>query len=235
MEELEHGGIVYACAFAPRANVFACGCFEKQVTLWHATRGHMIQTITCEGVLKALAWHPENTALASGGFDTAVTVWKVKPNEEKGPEEIIWRNELENVAADCRSLAYTKDGTKLASGDWADKLILWDASTGEKLWEIANPAEKHFFAVAFAPEGDVVVAGGWDWRATMWRVSDQAKLDDCYIGAETEDHVGGQTVRNIRFSPDGCCVAFCSDDRMVHFWDRDDKTRVAGVVDDDIE
>ncbi|KAH8065772.1 WD repeat-containing protein [Aureococcus anophagefferens] len=235
MEDLEHGGIVYACAFAPKANVFACGCFEKMVTLWHSTRGHMITSITTEGVLKALAWHPENTAIASGGFCAAVTVWKMNVDEEKPKEEILWRNELENIAADCRSLAYSADGTKLVSGDWADKLILWDSATGEKIWEIANPEEKHYFAVAFSPEMDVVVAGGWNWRATMYRVADKEKLDDCYIGAETEDHVGGQTVRNVRFSPDGKVVAFCSDDRQVHFWPRDDKTRLPIGAEDDVE
>ena len=205
------------------------------MTLWHSARGHLIQSITCEGVLKAIAWHPEGTAFASGGFDAAITVWKADPEGEKCAEEIVWRNELENLAADCRSLAYSADGTKLVSGDWADKVILWEAATGEKIWEVDCPEEKHYFAVAFSPEMDVVVAGGWDWRATMIRVADREVLDNMYIGAETEDHVGGQTVRNIRFSPDGTQIAFCSDDRTVHFWDRDDKTRLPAGAEEDVE
>ena len=39
MEDLEHGGIVYACAFAPSASVFACGCFEKHARSARAERG----------------------------------------------------------------------------------------------------------------------------------------------------------------------------------------------------
>ncbi|KAH8043489.1 WD repeat-containing protein [Aureococcus anophagefferens] len=104
----------------------------------------MITSITTEGVLKALAWHPENTAIASGGFCAAVTVWKMNVDEEKPKEEILWRNELENIAADCRSLAYSADGTKLV-------------------------------------------------------------------------------------------VAFCSDDRQVHFWPRDDKTRLPIGAEEDVE
>ena len=37
---LDRGRIAYACAFAPTQAVFACGCFEKKVTLWHKDRGH---------------------------------------------------------------------------------------------------------------------------------------------------------------------------------------------------
>ena len=121
-ETLDHGGIVYACAFAPTQPVFACGCFEKKVTLWHKDRGHLLRTLSCDGVLKALAWRPDGSMLASGGFDAAVTVWRADASSTKQPEEIVWRSKLDSIAADCRDLAYTPDGSILASCDWADKV-----------------------------------------------------------------------------------------------------------------
>ena len=78
-----------------------------------------------------------------------------------------------------------------------------------------------------------MLAGGWDFRATMYRLEDRKKLASVYISPETEDHVGGQTVRNIAFAPDGRTVAFCSDDRAVHLWARDAATRVR--VEDEVE
>ena len=234
-ETLDHGGIVYACAFAPTQPVFACGCFEKKVTLWHKDRGHLLRSLSCDGVLKALAWRPDGSMLASGGFDAAVTVWRSDASSTKQPEEIVWRSKLDSVAADCRGLAFTPDGSILASCDWADKVIGFDALTGKRLWEIKNPAEQHFFALAFSPEGDVFVCGGWDFRATMYRLEDRKKLASQYIGPETEDHVGGQTVRSIKFAPDGQTVAFCSDDRSVHLWARDAATRVTAADEVEVE
>ena len=113
------------------------------------------------------------------------------------------------------------------------RVVGFDALSGKRLWEVANPREEHFFALAFAPEGDAFVCGGWDFRATMYRLEDRKKLASVYIGPETEDHVGGQTVRNIAFAPDGRTVAFCSDDRAVHLWARDAATRVR--VEDEVE
>ena len=78
-ETLDHGGIVYACAFAPTQPVFACGCFEKKVTLWHKDRGHLLRSLSCDGVLKALAWRPDGSMLASGGFD----------GDDGGGEELV--------------------------------------------------------------------------------------------------------------------------------------------------
>ena len=119
--------------------------------------------------------------------------------------------------------------------NWGDKVIGFDALTGKRLWEVANPKEQHFFALAFSPEGDVFVCGGWDFRTTMYRLADRKKLASEYIGPETEDHVGGQTVRSIAFAPDGRTVAFASDDRSVHLWACDEVTRVIAAEEVEVE
>ena len=113
----------------------------------------------------------------------------------------MWRSKLDSIAADCRDLAYTPDGSILASCDWADKVIGFDAATGKRLWEITNPAEQHFFALAFSPEGDVFVAGGWDFRATMYRLEDRKQLASEYSGPETEE-LGVTTVEG---NKNGAC------------------------------
>ena len=69
----------------------------------------------------------------------------------------------------------------------------------------------------------------------MYRLEDRKKLASAYIGPETEDHVGGQTVRAIKFAPDGKTVAFCSDDRSVHLWARDAATRVTAADEVEVE
>ena len=166
--------------------------------------------------------------LASGGFDAAVTVWRADASSTKQPEEIVWRSKLDSIAADCRDLAYTPDGSILASCDWADKVVGFDAATGKRLWEITNPAEQHFFALAFSPEGDVFVAGGWDFRATMYRLEDRKKLASEYIGPETEDHVGGQTVLPASRS-DGKTVSVLLRRPVRATWARDAATRVTAA------
>ena len=61
-ETLDHGGIVYACAFAPTQPVFACGCFEKKVTLW-PDRGHLLRS--CRATASSRRWPGARTGACS--------------------------------------------------------------------------------------------------------------------------------------------------------------------------
>ena len=168
-ETLDHGGIVYACAFAPTQPVFACGCFEKKVTLWHKDRGHLPDAVVrrrAQGVglapgreyARVGRLRRRRDGSAGGRFE----------HEATGGD--CGRSKLDSIAADCRDLAYTPDGSisrVVRLGRQGHRLRRGDR---ERLWEITNPAEQHFFALAFSPEGDVFVAGGWDFRATMYRL-----------------------------------------------------------------
>ncbi len=68
------------------------------------------------------------------------------------------------------SLAYSPDGSKLASGGWDQTIKIWDANTGKELRTI----KAHLgtvTALAFHPNGQQIASGGLDGMVKVWNIS----------------------------------------------------------------
>ena len=178
------------------------------MTLWHKTGATLLRTLSCDGVLKALAWRPDGSMLASAASTPAADRlaggrFKRQNNRRRlcGGRSSTRSRRIVGIWPTRRTFH------PRAACDWADKVIGFDAATGKRLWEISNPAEQHFFALAFSPEGDVFRLWRLDFRATMYRLEDKKKLASEYIGPETEDHVGGRPCDPSNSLPDGKTVS----------------------------
>jgi WD40 repeat protein len=67
-------------------------------------------------------------------------------------------------------VAFSPDGTLLASGSNDHTVKLWDVQTGE----VKRPLAGHDFivgAVAFSPDGQTLVSGAWDDTVKLWDVN----------------------------------------------------------------
>jgi WD40 repeat protein len=69
-----------------------------------------------------------------------------------------------------RAVAFSPDGSRLASADPGGSAVLWDAATWELLyWSAMGPRRTH--ALAFSPEGDRLAAAGEE--VVVWRVQER--------------------------------------------------------------
>jgi hypothetical protein len=66
-------------------------------------------------------------------------------------------------------VAFSPDGTLLASGSYDHTVKLWDVQTGELKRTLAGH-DSTVGAVAFAPDGQTLVSGGWDDTVRLWDV-----------------------------------------------------------------
>lgn len=77
---------------------------------------------------------------------------------------------------DVNQIAFSHDGTTLASASADGTVRLWDVSSGELIRTI----EAHAPGVAtvdFSADGSMLVSGGYDRTARLWRVEDGALLE----------------------------------------------------------
>jgi WD40 repeat protein len=103
-----------------------------------------------------------------------------------------------------RSIAFSPDGTQLASSARDYKTFLWDLSTGK--YQVIEPQQS--YTVAFSPDGKIVATGRGD-GLSLWN---SATGELRRIGIDT-DHGMGIAVA---FSPDGELLATASG--SVKFW-----------------
>ena len=117
---------------------------------------------------------------------------------------------LEGHRGTVRSVAFSPDGSTLASGSWDDTIRLWNAVTGEHKttleghWGTVN-------SVAFSPDGSTLASGSYDDTIRLWNA----------VTGEHKTTLEGHrrpAVGSVAFSPDGSTLASGSDDDTIRLW-----------------
>jgi WD40 repeat protein len=130
--------------------------------------------------------------VALGCFDGSIRLWDVVSCE--------YRAELKGHKFSVRSVAFSPDGTLLASagGDYRNRegsgeVKIWDlAGKGRNLRELKGHTAL-VWSVAFSPDGKTLATGSWDKTARLW---DPATGE---TRAVLEGHTDG--VRFVAFAP----------------------------------
>ena len=138
---------------------------------------------------------------------SAETIIKEFDTKERSPFELI---AFYGRGGTMNSVAFSPDGTKIASGISNDDVDVWDATTGRLIARHTG----HFHpvnSVAFSPDGSKIVSGGNDNRVRLW---------DAATGDAIDAHSShGDFVNSVAFSPDGSRIVSGGDDGTAKVWD----------------
>ena len=152
-----------------------------------------------------------SVATAAKAPSTKPSVKKAAPKKAAAVIAPNWTlaRTLTDHTSIVRSVAFSPDGTILASGSVDETIKLWDPYTGTCLKTLTAP--ERVFSLAFSPDGKTLAAVGGDSSVRIWDVATGTCLKT-FAG-----HSG--YINAVAYAPDGKTLASGSDDETVKIWD----------------
>jgi WD40 repeat protein len=113
-------------------------------------------------------------------------------------------------------VAFSPDGSRLATGWQRNTVTLWDCATGNRIPTVFKGHRYSIHAIAFSPDGRRLAAGdSGEYNVILWDVA---------TGRETF-HIPGRTGRtdvadySLAFSPDGTRLYSGNQDDSITVWE----------------
>ena len=156
---------VTAVAFSPSGNLLACAQ-DSCVELWDVSAGEEpVRRWAHDDGASAIdiVGDDERPLLALGGKD-GVSLWR--PGTESGAAVIPL-----DSSSPVGTLAFSPDGSRLASGDDVGRVRMWDVQKAEDLHSTAQEM-RGISAIAMSPDGALLATGGFDGQVRLCRAKD---------------------------------------------------------------
>jgi WD40 repeat protein/serine/threonine protein kinase len=204
-----HGGYVSCIAFHPDGTHLASVGADKQVKVWDLSTDRPVFARPCGpvhvfGTAYAAAFSPDGRQLAAG-WDGVVTTWDWRDDR---PLHTFPGHEKRPI-----SVAFSRDGRRLASGTWRGSVRLWDAEEGGeplRIFAESREARHPVTALSFGPDGGRLATASYDRRVDVW---------DARAGSLLRSLKHRRLVLGTAFSPDGRRLASAGEDKTVRIWD----------------
>jgi WD40 repeat protein len=212
-------GKLDAIAFAPDGATLATASGDcHSVTLWDVATGReRFRLPEHRGPIWSVAFAPDGAMLAAAaGVVPAVAE---RAGDDQVGEIRLWdltgprpkpRTSLVGHEYGIVSVAFSPNGTTLASGGFDRAAKLWGVAAGRE-WATLDGHEGWVAAVAFSPEGATLATGSHDQTIKLWDAATGQEL------ATLTGHTGN--VYTVAFSPDGSLLASGSLDGTARLWD----------------
>jgi WD40 repeat protein len=209
-----HTGPIRSLSFS-KAGFLASAGDDRTVRVWniHAPEGKAERFASREGhsgYVYAAAFGPGAATVLSAGDDKLLRLWNLKT--ESGEPELVTIPTTH--FSTIRSLAYSKDGKRAATGGYDMRVILYDLVERKQTVVISGPSAHsgEVLCVAFSADGNTLASGSQDETVRIW---------DPHTGREYSAPLVGhrKPVTAVAFAPDGQTMATGAEDGGVRLWD----------------
>jgi WD40 repeat protein len=207
-QAVRHGDIVHSLAFSPDSMVLASAGGQSEdfsIHLSNVVNGQLVGTLNGHtDSIWGIAFSPDGTMLASASSDKTAKIWD-------------WRNgtllKSLDFPSEVVSVSFSPDGQTLAVGGVDEPVnqirnaAIWTYRVGS--WEtlVKYPEYWNIAAMAYSPNGDMLVGGGTSRNVQVWRAGDSDPIF-------TLNHA--HQVGRAAISPDGSVVATATCETVVN-------------------
>ena len=191
-----HTNAVHSLAFSPDGKKIASGGWDNVAKLWDVATQQNIATFERRS---SVAFSPNGRILAMAGGNV-INLWDVATQQNIATL-------LEHTSSNYSVVAFSPDGTMLASGTSDGIIKLWDVATQRDIFTFE--AHKHMgestnnsvISLAFSPDGTMLASGTYDRIIKLWDVATWEN-----IASIREDGLAPY-IYSLAFSPDGTVLA----------------------------
>ena len=187
-----HSSSIYELIFTPNGQLISGA--DTTARFWNGLNGSFVGTINATTNVTTMALSPNGQLLALPGANHAVKIYRTSDG--------VLLQTLVGHTQDITGLAFSHDGTLLASGAFFDGthdvIKLWNVSNWTLLRELSGPfLFGPFDAINFSAD-DALISATCEGTPAVWRVSDGTFVRTFPVGGLT------------RFSSDGTLLAVAS-------------------------
>jgi len=203
-----HKAIVFGLAWSPDGRFIASSGWDNIICLWNTTTGTCVQVIrdpdnpntTFEGVM----W--KEHLLVSGTNKHGLQMWDTTTHSRRWVGRTIDPIWIDDVA-------WSSDGTRLASSSDDGGVYLWDAANGMQLQRLQGHHGR-VIAVAWSPDGNRLAScGGREGRGELFVWN--AQSGECVRALREQSEI----VSAIAWNPSKDLLVSGGSDGTLHWWD----------------
>ena len=218
-----HTNIVTTLAWSPDGKYIASGGYDRTIQVWDPFTGEtfgLYHGHSPTAMINSVTWSPDGRFLASASDDKTVQVWPLE--QIRGilvqEERLARKNSFiyAGHTAWVKTVAWSPNGTRIASGSWDNTVHLWDVADGRFVFVHSDHAS-WINAVAWSPNSTRIASASNDATVQVWDANTGREVFTVRSFFTYDGH--RDDVKAVAWSPDGTRLASAGHDGMVRVWD----------------
>ena len=232
-----HEGPIYSVAFSPDGQRVLTGSPDRTARVWDTRTGKELFKLNCGSLFKSrirtgtddffgplpttdmvlsVAFTLDGASILTGISSGTSIVWSAA--DGKRLREIKSKIE-ENVAQRkspgvCRTVVFSRDGSKIMTGALDGLVRLWDAQTEKCIQIFGGHGDNEIRAMALSPDGKTLATGSYFCTTCLWNIADGR----CTKSLKFMDRGPGWEVGGVAFSPGGARIFTACNDGYFRIW-----------------